>query len=385
MSEQAAHLVDRILPRAPYRQWVLTLPWDLARRVAFDASLCAAVFAIFADTLSRWHCDRAIASGIAAPSAGCVLEVQRFADGARLYPHAHALAPQGVFYETNDGQTGFHPLPPPKRSDVLNVAQQIERRVRRLLRRRGLLSDNPTPDDPSADERQLLLLLASAQPCDREVVTNSPGSISATRPKRSKQKRLCVRSGGFEVHAAVSVPANDRAGLERLCRYIGRPPLPTNRIRLRADGRVVFDLKRTWSGGVRALIYEPLSFLARIAALVPPPGFHLRRFYGVFAPNHPLRSRIVPRPPNPARVGKPTAPKRPKSMAWTDLLKRVFKVDVLSCPECGGRMRIIAVIQQPDAVDAVIAAVILSGRLEHVRAGRAPPRGGVRSCFVEPC
>jgi hypothetical protein len=72
-------------------------------------------------------------------------------------------------------------------------------------------------------------------------------------------------------------------------------------------------------------------------------------------------------------------------MAWADLLKRVFKVDVLSCPECGGRMRIIAVIQQPDAVDAVIAAVILSGRLEHVRAGRAPPRGGVRSCFVEPC
>ena len=133
MSEQAAHLVDRILPRAPYRQWVLTLPWDLARRVAFDASLCAAVFAIFADTLSRWHCDRAIASGVAAPSAGCVLEVQRFADGARLYPHAHALAPQGVFSKTNDGRISFQPVHPPKRSDVLGVAQQIEGRVRRLL------------------------------------------------------------------------------------------------------------------------------------------------------------------------------------------------------------------------------------------------------------
>jgi hypothetical protein len=34
MNEQAAHLVDRVLPLAPYRQWVLTLPWELARAVA---------------------------------------------------------------------------------------------------------------------------------------------------------------------------------------------------------------------------------------------------------------------------------------------------------------------------------------------------------------
>ncbi|MFT7581192.1 MAG: hypothetical protein ACI9MR_002866 [Myxococcota bacterium] len=40
MNEQAYHLVDRVLPRAPYRQWVLTLPWELARAVAFDTGLC---------------------------------------------------------------------------------------------------------------------------------------------------------------------------------------------------------------------------------------------------------------------------------------------------------------------------------------------------------
>lgn len=49
MNEQAAHLVDRVLPHVPYRQWVLTLPRELARVVAFDAELATAVFGVFAD------------------------------------------------------------------------------------------------------------------------------------------------------------------------------------------------------------------------------------------------------------------------------------------------------------------------------------------------
>ncbi len=85
MSEQAAHLVDRVLPRTPYRQWVLTLPWELARAVAFDAKLSSQLFALFADELGRWYRAGAEKAGIASPQTGCVLEIQRFADGARLW------------------------------------------------------------------------------------------------------------------------------------------------------------------------------------------------------------------------------------------------------------------------------------------------------------
>jgi len=84
MSEQAAHLVDRVLPRAPYRQWVLTLPWELARAVAFDARLCGRVFGFLADEIARWQCRRARAAGIRSPHAGSIVEIQRFADAARL-------------------------------------------------------------------------------------------------------------------------------------------------------------------------------------------------------------------------------------------------------------------------------------------------------------
>ena len=42
------------------------------------------------------------------------------------------------------------------------------------------------------------------------------------------------------------VSGNDRAGVERLCRYILRPPFAQERLRLRSDGRVALELKQAW-------------------------------------------------------------------------------------------------------------------------------------------
>jgi hypothetical protein len=375
MNETAAHLVDRILPEVPMRQWVLTLPRDLARMVAFNTSLCAAVFAIFADAVDAWHRDCARQEGIEAPQTGSVLEIQRFADGLKLWVHGHALLPQGVFSEDPGDGVQFHRTRAPTPQDIGEIAEHIEQRVKRLVRRRGLLSDDPVDtQSPPNTATQLLLQCATTRPtgCRRMV-------DAAPRPQKPRRKRhrLCRSSpSGFELHAGVTVRQHDRRGLERLCRYIGRPPIAQYRLSWTADGRIEYQLKRTWKGGVTSLMFEPLSFIARLVALVPPPGFHLRRFYGVFAPNHPMRSRVVPAPPDPKRAKRPVAPRRPKNMAWADLLKRVFYADVLKCPRCGGLLRIISAIHDPRAMDAIIAAVIKSGDLDPSRLGRPPPASG---------
>ena len=44
-------------------------------------------------------------------------------------------------------------------------------------------------------------------------------------------------------------------------------------------------------------------------------------------------------------------------MGWADLLMRVWAIDALECPYCGGRMRVIAAIHDPDAITAILAAV----------------------------
>jgi hypothetical protein len=89
---------------------------------------------------------------------------------------------------------------------------------------------------------------------------------------------------GFDLDANVWVSANDRAGLERLCRYVLRPPFAQERVRLRSDGRVALELKMAWRDGTRALVFEPLEFLERWAAMTPRPETNLLICHGVLAP-----------------------------------------------------------------------------------------------------
>jgi hypothetical protein len=76
---------------------------------------------------------------------------------------------------------------------------------------------------------------------------------------------------GFDLHANVWVSGNDRAGLERLCRYGLRPPLAQERLRRRGDGRVVVELKTAWHDGTTELVFEPVEFLERLAVITPRP------------------------------------------------------------------------------------------------------------------
>src|SRR5215468_9077739 len=98
---------------------------------------------------------------------------------------------------------------------------------------------------------------------------------------------------GFDLHANVWVGANDRAGLERLCRYVLRPPFAQERLRLRSDGRVALELKTPWHDGTRELVFEPLEFLERLAAMTPRPETNLLICHGVLAPRARWRERMV--------------------------------------------------------------------------------------------
>ena len=94
-----------------------------------------------------------------------------------------------------------------------------------------------------------------------------------------------------------------------------------------------------------------MTFLSRLAALVPRPGVHLLTYHGLLAPAASDRHRVVPEPPEDndddsepchrprGRAKDPDRPyraaRRPRTL-WANLLARVFRVDVLRC-SCGGR------------------------------------------------
>ncbi len=84
------------------------------------------------------------------------------------------------------------------------------------------------------------------------------------------------------------------------------------------------------------------------------------RFHSVFAPNSRYRDRVVPG--RRAQLGaqeatddEATLAKRRASMTWVQRLKRVFGIDVEGCPVCGGAMRIIACIEDPDVIEKILS------------------------------
>ena len=101
---------------------------------------------------------------------------------------------------------------------------------------------------------------------------------------------------GFDVDASVRIAAGDRKGLERLARYMLRPPLSKDRIELRAAGRYRIRLKKPWRDGTTDIVLDGPELVGRLAALVPPPRAHLTGYFGVFAPRAKLRRLVVPQP-----------------------------------------------------------------------------------------
>jgi hypothetical protein len=137
----------------------------------------------------------------------------------------------------------------------------------------------------------------------------------------------------------------------------------TERLSILPDGRVAYQLRHRWRNGATRVIFEPLDLIAKLAALVPPPRFNLVRYHGIFGPASRWRSQIVPfdsgetgcihRPAGKSgkrKKGRDEEGERtmnnghPRNYSWSELMLRVFELDVLKCPACGGRMRILCAI-----------------------------------------
>ncbi len=140
----------------------------------------------------------------------------------------------------------------------------------------------------------------------------------------------------LSLHAGVAARADQRDKLERLCRYISRPAISEKRLSLTNKGLVRYQLKTPYRAGTTHVFFEPLDFLARLAALVPRPRVNLTRFHSVFAPNSKCRAQVTPGKRGKGRQGpgvdsEDKAPaEKHAAMTWAKRLKRVLLR--ASCP-----------------------------------------------------
>lgn len=85
----------------------------------------------------------------------------------------------------------------------------------------------------------------------------------------------------------------DRRRLERVCRYILRPPFALSSIEARHGGVVRIHFSHPRASGATFTDVSVDTFLARLAALVPPPHFNVTRYYGIFANRHAHRKAAL--------------------------------------------------------------------------------------------
>jgi hypothetical protein len=301
MADTAAHLVDCVLPEVPIRQWVLTLPYPLRYRCAYDRTLTSQVLRAFLRALFAGLRRRANEHwGSSRGQCGAVTFIQRFGSALNLNVHFHTLALDGVYARDNGTATRFLPLPPPSADEVARVLAGTARRIARLLESRA-----EGDDDALARDEPLLATLAAASLRARVAMGPDAGQRWRRLGDRVEPRDTGAdpeasprvpHHDGMSLHADVAVPARDRRRLERLCRYVARPPLAHDRLEVRPDGRLALRLKTRWRDGTTHILMQRHELLERLVPLIPPPRAHQVRYHGVLAPCASARNRIVPGP-----------------------------------------------------------------------------------------
>jgi len=387
MAESAALLVDEVFPERPVRQWVLSFPYPLrflfATRPVIMGQVLGIVYRVIATYLIKQ-------TGYTLKTArtGAVTLIQRFGSALNLNVHFHMLFLDGVYI---DGDR-FRWIKAPSSTELTQLTHTIAHRVGRFLERQGLLerdAENSYLTGDAVDDDPLNQLLghcityriAVGPQQGRKVFTLQ--TVPASDPEDQFGDTV-GKVAGFSLHAGVAAKAHERNKLERLCRYIARPAVSEKRLSLTQQGNIRYQLKTPYKDGTTHVIFEPLDFIARLAALVPKPRVNLTRFHGVFAPNSKHRALVTKAKRGQGGQAKktndpdepPTPAERRASMSWAQRLKRVFNIDIETCQTCGGAMKVIACIEDPTVIKKILEHLKQKDQANEPNAlpeSRAPP------------
>jgi DNA-directed RNA polymerase subunit RPC12/RpoP len=311
--EFAVFLQESVLEKVPWRHVVFTIPKAIRglflreRRLLRELSRCA------------WKTiQRGLQVGLGQPAAvaGAVISVSTAGDLVNPHPHLHCIVADGAWH---DGQ--FRPWPTPVTSERLEAL--FRRTVLRMLVRQERLS------------------------------------------VEAAQRLLSWSPSGFSVFLGDPIADHQPESLERLARYLVKPPVSLERLEYdAATCQVRYTSHKR--GEVRTL--SALDFLAELSTHVPDHGEQTARYYG-FISNRARGSRhkagqtpvaIPQMPPPDEALARPS--RKAFRLAWADLLS---KVDALRCPRCGGDRRIIGAITQLAVAHRILTHL---GRLHLPRA-----------------
>jgi hypothetical protein len=228
MAQTAAHLVDRVIPPVPVRQWVISVPkqlrWFLADRpetvTALTTIFLGEIERLLRESVGMSHAENAPPS--AQPRFGAVSFLHHLGFALNRHVHLHTCVTDGVFTRGRGGVT-FLPARPISPADLATLTERVRHRVVRCFRRRRII-------DAKAAADMLAWQAVEKQPArSRTRSVRENRRFSSVKNVRRTFSTGCWENSGFSIDASVRIALVDRdvpgyfQSLEHLVRSCARP------------------------------------------------------------------------------------------------------------------------------------------------------------------
>ena len=302
LEEWGEWMREELLLDVPHRQVVFTIPkilrvfFKFKRKLLGELCRCAVRAVLL---YFRAAMGRNLEPGI-------IVAIQTFGDRINFHPHAHCLVSEGGVDEAGAfPKVGFF--------DDGRIADIFAHQVLGFLVRRELLS-----------------------------------------PEWAA-KILSWRHTGFSVHSRVR--ARTKSEAERLGKYMIRPVLSLERLSfLEPEGKVGY---RYGQDARDPETMDYLEFIARVTSHIPDKGQVMVRYYGLYANAHRGKVRKASQYPFVVRMAEEEE-KRIPSKGWAAMIRKVYEVDPMVCPKCGGTMKVVSFLTDDQVVDSFIGHLKLT-------------------------
>jgi hypothetical protein len=295
--------------------------------------------------------------GIIDPKPGGITFIQRFGSALNLNYHAHILTIEGVYSEVS-GKPVFYPVRGPRDEEISQIVEALADTVIDMLKKRKYLSENPeeviinTPDKIYEENEGLnkavhastMFKIAFGERTGQRVRVIGKGFGYEEEHAVVKGSR-CASSNNFTIHADRFIGAQERDKLKDLISYASRGPFSHDLLSLKdpnnSDGDLVYKLKRSWSDGTQSIILSQEELIEKIIALIPEPYIHQTKYFGVLSSHSEIRPKIILKPGVKkgfiTKLGDSEEEEQIK-LTWSELLKKTFKIDIMTCQECGAHI-----------------------------------------------
>jgi len=296
LEEWGEWMREELLLDVPHRQVVFTIPRMLRIFFKYNRRLLGDLCRSALRSLNRYFA--AMANGELMP--GVIAAIQTFGTRVNFHPHLHFLVTEGGV----DKAGVFHKI---SRIDDSRLEEIFAREVLGFLVHKELLS-------PEWADRL-----------------------------------LSWRHTGFSVHSRVRARTKPEA--ERVGKYMIRPLLSLERLSFsEKEGQVRYRYGKE-AKEVERMDY--LEFIARVTSHIPDKGQVTVRYFGLYANAHRGKVKKASLAVFPLPIVEEELRRLP-AKGWAEMIRKVYEIDPMICPRCGGRMKVIAFLTDYAVVDRII-------------------------------